>query len=105
MAPSRDADIEARIQRLEAVTGKRIIVRPVRSRCQCFRGRLTEKAQYIVLEYRDDVPGYFWHHDILHELLDCIEEGRGQQITLYDGDVQYVEVPLHRTRKRPRPSQ
>jgi hypothetical protein len=28
-----------------------------------------------VLEYRDDGAGYFWHLDIISELLDYVEQG------------------------------
>jgi len=97
-------DIAERIGRIEAVHGKTVLLRPVHSALPCFRGRVTEKRDCFVLEYRDDTPGFFWHHDILRELLSCIEEKRGKSVTLYDGDVQYVEVPVRRVRPDDHPS-
>jgi len=104
MAILSDPDIEARMRRIEAATGKPVILRSVRSGCDCFRGRVIERAGCFVVEYRDETPGYFWHHDLIRELLACIEQHRGRRVTLYDGDVQYVEVPAQRTSRRSRPS-
>jgi hypothetical protein len=103
MAHLSDPDIEARIQRIESVTGKPVIVRPVRPSCRCFRGRVTERSGCFLIEYCDDTPGHFRHHDLLRELLSCIEQHRGQRVTLYDGDVQYVEVATRRAFRRSRP--
>ncbi len=97
-------DIADRIRRLEAARGKTIVLRAVRSVLPCFRGRLTERRSCFVLEFRDDNPGFFWHHDIIRELLTCLEEERGKSVVLYDGDVQYVELPLHRIRKGHHPT-
>jgi hypothetical protein len=98
-----DRDIDQRIKRLESRTGKRVLLRPVRARNPSFRGRVAEKRDHFVLEYRDETAGYFWDHDIVRELLTCIEEGVGRSVTLYDGDVQYVEVPLRHARKGDQP--
>ncbi len=92
-------DISDRIRRIEAAHGKPVVLQSVRSAVPCFRGRMTEKRDCFVLEYRDDNPGFFWHHDIIRELLACIEGQRGKSVTLYDGDVQYVELPLRRARQ------
>jgi hypothetical protein len=97
-------DIAERIRRIETARGKTVILRPVRSTLPCFRGRVTEKRDCFVLEYRDDTPGFFWHHDILRELLSCIEDQRGRSVTLYDGDVQYVEAPVRSVRRGDHPS-
>jgi hypothetical protein len=98
-----DNDIDERIRRIEARTGKRVLLRAVRARNPAFRGRVSEKGARFVLEYRDETAGYFWDHDIIRELLACIEKGIGKTVTLYDGDVQYVEIPRRRARKGNRP--
>ncbi len=103
MAHLSDPDIEARIQRIESATGKPVILRGVRPSCGCFRGRVMERGHCFVIEYRDETPGFFWHHDLIRELLSCIEEQRGQRVTLYDGDVQYVEFTSRRAFRRSRP--
>jgi len=103
MAHLSDPDIEARIRRIEGVTGKPVILRSVRPSCHCFRGRVTERSNCFLIEYRDETPGYFWDHDLIRELLMCIEQHRGRKVTLYDGDVQYVEVSARRAFRRSRP--
>lgn len=98
-----DSDIDERIKQVEARTGKQVILRAVRTRNPAFRGRATEKRTHFVLEYRDENPGYFWDRDVIRELLTCVEKGVGKTVTLYDGDVQYVEIPRRRARKGNRP--
>lgn len=100
---SSDHDIDQRIKRIESQTGKRVLLRPVRSRNPALRGRVAERGAHFVLEYREETAGYFWDHDIVRELLTCIEKGLGRTVALYDGDVQYVEIPLRRARKGNRP--
>ncbi len=85
--------LEQRIRQVEAETGKRIIVRGVRSDEADFRGRLIVHKGYCVLEYRDDEPGYFWHVPIIEELLRLVQEGRGS-VTLLEGGRQFIDVPL-----------
>ena len=82
-----------RIIQLEKSTGKRLLLRALHDPNPEFRGRLTERSLYYLLEYRDEEPGHFWHYDIIGELLDCLEQGR-VNVTLFEGDVQYQEVPL-----------
>jgi hypothetical protein len=98
-----DPDLEARIHRIEGLTGKPVHLRPVRPPCHCFRGRVTERRHGFLIEYRDEGPGDCRDLGLLRELLDCIEERRGQSVTLYDGDVQYVEVATPRAVRRTRP--
>jgi hypothetical protein len=98
-----DDDIDQRIRRIETRTGKRVLLHPVQARNPAFRGRVSERGAHFVVEYRDENPGYFWDRDIVRELLTCIEKGIGKTVTLYDGDVQYVEIPLRRARKGNRP--
>lgn len=100
MAPVSDPDIDARIRRIERLTGKLVILRAVRPWCPCFRGRVTEHGRHFLVEYRDETAGFLWDHDLIRELLSCIEERRGQKITLYEGDVQYVEIPKRRNARR-----
>ena len=85
--------IDERIRKLEQLRRKRIVLRGVRTNDPHFRGRLLERKSYIVLEYRDDKPGYFWQYEIIEELLDLVEK-ESSNIILYEGDYQYVDVPL-----------
>jgi hypothetical protein len=85
--------IDERVRAIEKRCGKRIVLRGVRTNKAHFRGRLTERHRHIVLEYRDDKPGDFWHYKIIEELLDLVEKRSGN-IILYEGEYQYVEVPV-----------
>ncbi|HJN14342.1 MAG TPA: hypothetical protein QGH10_02565 [Armatimonadota bacterium] len=101
---TRNPEIEERIQQIEDTTGKPVMLRPVRPTNCCFRGRVAEKQSCFLIEYRDDLTDGVRQNEILRELLQCIEVRRGQKITLYDGDVQYVEIPRTETPKGNRPS-
>ncbi|MFQ6097129.1 MAG: hypothetical protein ACE5O2_05320 [Armatimonadota bacterium] len=84
--------IEERIRQIEEDRGKKLILRGIRTPNPRFRGRIIERPRYIVVEYRDDEPGYFWHYDIIQDLLDAIER-RVTNVTLFEGGFQFVELP------------
>ena len=75
--------VEKRVQELEDKLGLRIILRPVHVPDTRFRGRILKRAGRVVLEYRDEVPGFFWSYDILRELLGHLEKG-DLDVALYD---------------------
>ena len=75
--------LDERIRRVEQRVGKPIILRGVRDPDSLWRGRLTGRPSHVLLEYRDDVVGFFWHHDIIRELLDLLEQGQ-TDVTLRD---------------------
>lgn len=68
--------LKKRLKEVETKIGKPIILRAVRLPEQNMRGRVTDKRSHILLEYRDDVPGFFWDVDVIRELLTALEEGR-----------------------------
>jgi len=76
-----------RIHELEDRLGTTVVLRPLHAPDPEFRGRITHKAGRVLIEYRDDTPGFFWHHDTIGELLDLIECGIGD-FTLYDHEPQ-----------------
>jgi hypothetical protein len=84
-------NVEERIRRIEKERGKKVILRGVRVPDARFRGRIVERPRCIVLEYRDDEPGYFWHYEIIEELLDAVERGI-KNVTLFEGDYQFMEL-------------
>jgi len=75
--------LDERVRQLEARLGLAVVLRPVHVPDPTFRGRIERRGAKIVIEYRDDTPGFFWHHDKLRELLDCIERGE-DDVFLYD---------------------
>ncbi len=68
--------LKKRLKEVEAKVGKPIALRAVRLPEENVRGRITDKGRYVLIEYRDDVPGFFWDVDIIRELLKAAEEGR-----------------------------
>jgi len=92
--------LEQRIKAIEAHLGKRIILCGVRVPGSGFRGRITERRRHVVLEYRDTTPGFFWHYEIIEELLTYVEQGRGSA-TIFEGNIQYVIGPPPRRQPAP----
>lgn len=85
--------LKDRIKQLEARLGKRLIIRSVRTPEQGFRGRVEVGIRTVLIEYQEDVPGYFWGYELLEELLDYVEEGRPSAI-IYEGGIQYVPASM-----------
>lgn len=93
----RDAEspvIAARIARLEKRLGLRVVVRGVRSPDPTFRGGLRRIPGAVVVQWRDDTAGYFWHYDIIEQLLGHLERGC-VNLTLRDGEAPSADVPAH----------
>lgn len=67
--------LHRRVQALEKQLGVTIVLRPLHSPDPAFRGRISRHGNRVVLEYRDRVPGFFWHYDILRELFAHVEAG------------------------------
>ncbi len=59
----------------EAKAGVPIVIRGVRLSDPAFRGRVTRKAGFLLLEYQVSQAGYFWHIPIIEELLRRIQSG------------------------------
>ena len=75
--------LEELVRQVEAAIGQPLVLRAVRTPERELRGRLVARADYLLLEYRDDTAGYFWHHDVIRELLTLVREGY-RNIELYD---------------------
>ena len=75
--------LDQRVQQAAQRLGKPIVLRGVRDPDPLWRGRLTERPSHFLLEYRDATVGVFWHHDIIRELLDLLEQGQ-TDVTLRD---------------------
>ena len=84
--------IQRRLAEAERRAGRRIIVRGAKWPDPSLRGRVSQRAGAIIIEYRDDVAGYFWHIDIINELLDHVEEGRFE-ISLFDRPRRTIAEP------------
>lgn len=67
--------LAARIEAAARRWGRPILLRAARWPDARLRGRISQRAGALVLEYRDDGAGYFWHLDIISELLDYVEQG------------------------------
>ncbi|MBU0609673.1 MAG: hypothetical protein KKI08_17430 [Armatimonadetes bacterium] len=72
--------LDERVRETERRLGKRIILRGVRDAYPLWRGRISAFPSHFLLEYRDATVGFFWHHDIIRELLDLLEQGRTEAV-------------------------
>lgn len=81
-------------QRVERQIGKPVILRGLKPADPEFRGRITHRPGYILVEYRDDIAGYFWHYDTIRRLLALVAEGR-RNVTLYEDDILFPDIPLN----------
>ncbi len=81
---SRQCDtIERLRQEAERVAGCRILLRGIKPEDPRFRGCLLSRPGYIVVEYRDEIAGYFWSEAIIEELLNAVIKGH-RNLLLYD---------------------
>ncbi len=84
-----------RVQALEKRLGRPIILRAARWPDAGLRGRVSRRHGALLVEYRDDVAGFFWHLDIIDELLTCIENGQ-LEVTLRDAERSTIaDTPRH----------
>ena len=72
--------------------GLRVVLRPVQSPEPAFRGRLSRRPGYLLVEYADRTAGYFWDLDLLRELLDHARAGR-HELTVWEGGPEPPEGP------------
>lgn len=77
----------------EQAIGEPIVLRPVQVPEPAFRGRITQRAGYVLVEYRDEISGYFWDLDALREMLRYVRQGR-RNITVLDHGWQIQEDPI-----------
>jgi len=67
--------LRSRVRRAERLAGQPIVLRQVRTLDPAFKGRITRKPGYLLLEYQTAQSGYFWDIPIIEELLRRIEAG------------------------------
>lgn len=78
----------------EQIIGERLVLRPVKVSEPGFRGRLTQRPGYLLVEYRDETSGYFWDLDALREMLRYVCQGRRNLTVLDNGwQIQEETVP------------
>ncbi len=78
------SSIRRRVEAAERQLQCPILLRGARWPDPTLRGHILRSQGVVVIEYRDDVAGYFWHYDIISELLDHVEEGH-LVVSLRDG--------------------
>ena len=83
--------LEEAVREVEEAIGKPIVLRAIHTPEQEVRGRISSQAGYLLLEYRDETAGYFWHHDIIRELLELVRQGC-RDLVVYDWNM--VVAPL-----------
>jgi len=74
------SSLDRRVREVEALIGKPIILRSMRSPERNLRGRISSIPGAALLEYRDETAGYFWDCDIVRELLEHLAAGGGPAV-------------------------
>ncbi len=67
--------LEERIKQVEAHIGRPLVIRSVHTDDEDFRGRVQVRGSVVVIEYTEELPGYFWGYELLEKLLDYVEQG------------------------------
>jgi hypothetical protein len=84
-------EIDARIAQVEAALGKRLIVRTVRTPEPEFRAWVQVRPSSVIIEYVEELPGYFWGFELLERLLEWVERGGGSA-WFYEQDGRLVSI-------------
>ncbi len=84
--------LESQVREVEQATGEQIVLRGIKTPDPTVRGRISSRPGYLLLEYRDETAGYFWHHDIIRELLALVRQGQ-RDFVLYNWDALSVRLP------------
>ena len=84
--------LESQVREVEEAIGKPIVLRGIKTPDPSVRGRISSRPGYLLLEYRDETAGYFWHHDIIRELLERLRQGE-RDVVLYDWDALFARLP------------
>ena len=85
-------DIDTRIAQVEDAIGKRLIVRSVTTPEPEFRGWVEVRPLAVVVEYVEELPGYFWGFELLEKLLRWVEAGGGSA-WFYEQNGKLVRIP------------
>ena len=84
--------LEPEVREVEQATGEQIVLRGIKTPDASVRGRISSRPGYLLLEYRDETAGYFWHHDIIRELLALVRQGQ-RDFVLYNWDALFARLP------------
>jgi len=84
--------LESQVREVEQATDERIVLRGIKTPDPTVRGRISSRSGYLLLEYRDETAGYFWHHDIIRELLTLVRQGH-RDFVLYDWSALFAGPP------------
>ncbi len=84
--------LESQVREVEQQIGKRIVLRGIKTPDPTFRGCISSRPGYLLLEYRDETAGYFWDCDIMKELLGLVRRGH-RDFVLCDRDMLSAQLP------------
>lgn len=94
-------NIDTRIAQVEEHVGKRLIVRSITTPEPQFRAWVEVRPSSVVIEYVEELPGYFWGFELLERILDWVEAG-GDSAWFYEQDGRLVRIPAERERSNER---
>ena len=84
--------LESQVREVEQRIGKRIVLRGIKTPDPTFRGCISSRPGYLLLEYRDETAGYFWDCDIIKKLLALVRQGH-RDFVLYDWAMMLAQSP------------
>ncbi len=84
-------EIDRLVKETEKKIGKPIVLRGIQSPDREWRGHIAQRPGYVLIEYRDDMAGYFWHYDIIRQLVALVASGR-RNIAVYEGGIQFPDI-------------
>ncbi|MFP4250584.1 MAG: hypothetical protein ACLFU7_13075 [Armatimonadota bacterium] len=89
--------MDARIAQVEKAIGKPLIVRSIATPEPEFRAWVEVRSSAVIIEYVEELPGYFWGFELLERLLEWVESGGGSA-WFYAQDGRLVRIPAERPR-------
>lgn len=82
--------LDARIRQVERRLGRPLVIRAVRWDEPGLRARVRVGASAVIIEYVEELPGYFWGYELLEALLAHVECGGGSA-TFCEGDLERAD--------------
>lgn len=82
--------LDARIRQVEERLGRPLVIRTVRVEDPGFRAQVRVLGSAVIIEYVEELPGYFWGYELLEQLLDHLEAGGGSA-TFREGDLGHAD--------------
>ena len=77
--------LDEHIRQVEERLGRPLVIRTVRVEDPDFRAQVRVGPSAVIIEYVEELPGFFWGYELLEELLEYVEQGGGSADFYRDG--------------------